>query len=252
MLSFYRAHMPQLGNCLLPLNRLIQKKVDFEWTQDVDEAFNKAKSLMSEAVVLVRRDETIPLVVTTDASEKGIGASLHQVRVDGTEEPLQFASRGLSSAEKNYSVWEKEALGVVWPVKKFDHYLRGEKFRVRTDHAALRRLKVANIGRVLRWSLALQEYDFEVDVVPGMSIPYADALSRAPDTQEMELAEGTMLSIEAGQARVRPIPVTRKIIEDWTKDHREEAEALGTVIDGVPHWRSRINVPIHLRKPLLE
>eukprot|EP00917_Polyrhabdina_sp_WS-2016_P017254 GHVP01037294.1.p1 GENE.GHVP01037294.1~~GHVP01037294.1.p1 ORF type:complete len:137 (+),score=18.18 GHVP01037294.1:293-703(+) len=130
MLSFYRAHMPQLGNCLLPLNRLIQKKVDFEWTQDVDEAFNKAKSLMSEAVVLVRRDETIPLVVTTDASEKGIGASLHQVRVDGTEEPLQFALRGLSSAEKNYSVWEKEALGVVWAVKKFDHYLRGEKFRV--------------------------------------------------------------------------------------------------------------------------
>eukprot|EP00917_Polyrhabdina_sp_WS-2016_P017246 GHVP01037286.1.p1 GENE.GHVP01037286.1~~GHVP01037286.1.p1 ORF type:complete len:126 (+),score=18.61 GHVP01037286.1:293-670(+) len=119
MLSFYRAHMPQLGNCLLPLNRLIQKKVDFEWTQDVDEAFNKAKSLMSEA-----------LVVTTDASEKGIGASLHQVRVDGTEEPLQFALRGLSSAEKNYSVWEKEALGVVWAVKKFDHYLRGEKFRV--------------------------------------------------------------------------------------------------------------------------
>ena len=98
----------------------------------------------------------------------------------GKDVVISFAGRGPNSAEKNYSVTEREALSVVEAVKYFQTYLYGKRFVVYTDHHALQwllRLKDPT-GRLARWSLLLQQYDFEIKHRPGIANGNADALSR--------------------------------------------------------------------------
>jgi hypothetical protein len=89
-----------------------------------------------------------------------------------------------SSAESNYSITELECLAVVWAVKLFRSRLYGRSFSIVTDHAALKWLMTRpNLaGRLHRWSLTLQEYDFVIEYRPGATNVVADALSRAPET----------------------------------------------------------------------
>ena len=73
-----------------------------------------------------------------------------------------------------------EALGVVWAVKHFRHYLYGNRCNVYTDHEALRALLNTPhpSGKLARWGLTLQELDFHIHYRPGPKNTNADALSR--------------------------------------------------------------------------
>eukprot|EP00741_Cyanophora_paradoxa_P006194 tig00000985_g6006.t1 len=98
-----------------------------------------------------------------------IGAILSQADDKGVERPLAFISRTLLPAEMNYSATELECLAVVWAIKYWRHYLLGgPQFLVRTDHHALQWLKTLDptTGRLGRWSLLLQAYDFEIVLPP--------------------------------------------------------------------------------------
>ena len=110
----------------------------------------------------------------TDASATGIGAVLEQGgRVVG------YASRTLSSAEKNYSVIQRECLAIIFALKQFRHYLLGCKFSLLTDHAPLQWLSSQKMeGLLARWALAFQEYDFTIVHRKGSENQNADALSR--------------------------------------------------------------------------
>ena len=118
----------------------------------------------------------------TDASGEGLGAVLAQRQGDGLVKPIAFASRMLQAHERNYGVTEMEALGVVWAVQQFRHYLYGHKCMVFTDHEALRLLLNTPhpSGKLARWGLALQELDLQIQYRPGKHNANADALSRFP------------------------------------------------------------------------
>eukprot|EP00921_Rhytidocystis_pertsovi_P010106 GHVQ01016189.1.p1 GENE.GHVQ01016189.1~~GHVQ01016189.1.p1 ORF type:complete len:490 (-),score=49.07 GHVQ01016189.1:312-1781(-) len=93
---------------------------------------------------------------------------------------VAYASRTLTEAEKKWSTREQEALAIIWGCEHFRSYLFGSHFTVRSDHHSLQWLMKAETGRLARWSLRLQEFDFNIMYRTGKGNPHADALSRNP------------------------------------------------------------------------
>ncbi|CAM4707934.1 unnamed protein product [Lepidochelys kempii] len=114
--------------------------------------------------VLRAPDFDKPFLVTTDASECGVGAVLMQERPDQEFHPVVFLSKKLSDRESNCPVSEKECYTIVYALEKLRPYVWGWCFHLQTDHAALRWLHTAtgNNKELLRWSLALQDFDFDI------------------------------------------------------------------------------------------
>ena len=77
-----------------------------------------AKQLLTASNLLMHY-ATLPRKLAADASQYGLGAVISHVLPDGVERPVAFASRSLSSSEHSYSQIDKEALALVYGVKKF-------------------------------------------------------------------------------------------------------------------------------------
>ncbi len=103
-----------------------------------------------------------------DASSIALGIVLAQSREGNIDHPISFASRKLSTVEKNYTATEREGLAMVYALQKFRHYLLGSHFKMFTDHFALKYLVKKPVfgGRICRWLIFFQEYDFETIVKP--------------------------------------------------------------------------------------
>src|SRR5208283_3828486 len=102
--SFYRKFVPCFSDVVEPLNELLRGETTFEWTDRRQQAFEQLKNELVSTKVLAHFDIRRPTQVTTDASAVAIGAVLSQTQLDGTERPVAFASRTLSSTERAYSV----------------------------------------------------------------------------------------------------------------------------------------------------
>lgn len=83
---------------------------------------------------------------------------------DGKVHPIAFASRSLTSAERNYAITELETLGLVWAVKLFRPYILGCPCIVFTDHAACTSLLTAKnpSSKQVRWAMMIQELDLDI------------------------------------------------------------------------------------------
>jgi RNase H-like domain found in reverse transcriptase len=109
-------------------------------------------------------------------------------------EPIvAFASRKLSSAEKNYPVHERELLAIVYALKEWRPYLHGSRFVIKTDHYPFRYLDTqSNLSkRQRRWMETLQEYDYEIVYVQGKFNVVADELSRINESRSTALYVGS-------------------------------------------------------------
>lgn len=181
MVAYYNIHMPDMATVTEPLHRLLRKGVVWDWSKGCEAVFCQIKELLIEAPMLEHFDLSKPIVVHCDASEYGVGVVLSHVLENGDEKPVTFASRTLTSAERNYATIEKEGLALVFAVRKFHQYLFGSRFVMFTDHKPLlglftenRPLPARAAARVLRWALLLSAYDFELKYREGASNGNAD------------------------------------------------------------------------------
>ena len=133
---------------------------------------------MCSAPVLMYPKFDREFILQTDASDTGLGVALSQLDNNGLERPVAYASKVLSPRERKYCTTEKEAFAVVFGVRTFRIYLLGRPFTVITDHSALKWLHTIDLkGRLARWVMDLQEFQFSVVHKPGRLHNNADALS---------------------------------------------------------------------------
>lgn len=185
LVSWYSKFLPGFATVVAPMRECARDNDSFTWTDAAQNSFEEVKKLLVVSPALSLYDPTLRSVVSTDASDYGLGAVFAQVQPDGTEKPVAFASRTLTATERKYSVVEKEALACVWAVEKWRTYLWGHRFTLRTDHQALTTLLTTKgIGRagmrVARWSARLLCFDYDMVYRPGSQNYTADCLSRLP------------------------------------------------------------------------
>ena len=220
--NYYRKFLPNLSSGLAPLNKLLQKEVKWTWGKEQKTAFNEAQQQLTSNRVLAHYDPQKPLVLSCDASPYGVGAVISHRLEDGSEKPIAFASRSLASAEKKYSQLDKEALSIVFGVKKFQQYLQGRHFTIISDHKPLQYLfsedkpvPVLASARIKRWALSLSAYDYTIEHRPGQQHGNADVLSRLPlptTVKETSMPGEIVLLMETLQST----PVDSRQICLWT------------------------------------
>ena len=156
------------------------------WSQECTDAFENIKHCLTNAPVLAFADPSKPYVLHVDASLAGLGAVLYQHYPEGLR-PVAFASRKLSSSERNYPIHQLEFLSLKWAiVEKFHDYLYGARFTVRTDNNPLTYVltsaKLNAHGH--RWLSDLSVYNFDIIYRPGKNNIDADLLSRMEPREE--------------------------------------------------------------------
>ncbi|XP_064469988.1 uncharacterized protein K02A2.6-like [Ornithodoros turicata] len=282
VINFYGKFLPDLSSVLYPLHRLLKLKVAWSWNQQCQMAFNRVKELLASPPVLVHYDPDAPLQLECDASAFGVGAVLSHIQEDGSVKPIAYASRTLSTAEANYSHLEKEALALIFGVKKFHSFLYGREFVLLTDHKPLQTIfgeksstPTIAAARLQRWSLILAAYRYELRYRAGKANVVADCFSRLPlqRTQEDDDDEVSAIyslglesfpvncaEIAKETARDRVLSVVAEVIaKGWPATINDEAlkpyfshRTELTIHQGCILWGMRVLIPSKLRTRVLD
>ena len=169
-----------------PLQELVlhyKKNQRILWNPTAEAAFERMKVLIDKCPTLYFLTNVVSeIIVQTDASNDGIGAYILQriKNADGSFEdrPIEFISKSFSREQRRWSTAEQEAYAIFYALRKFDYLLRDVKFTIQTDHKNLIYINTDGSAKVKRWKLLVQEYDFDIVHIPGLSNPIADGLSR--------------------------------------------------------------------------
>ena len=216
--QYYSRFVPSFSDLAKPLFDLLticnQQGNDkaFTWTEQTDAAYNALINAIISNPTLKSFDIGQPSELYVDASEIALGAVLEQ-----SGHPVLFISRRLTTAEQNYSQTQREALAIVWAVKRMHKYLFGTHFKIITDHKALEfifnptaSITKATSAMLQRWSLDLSAYNYDIEHRPGKRIPHADYLSRfAHQETTSEDSETAMFT--------NPLPINRNHLIQETK-----------------------------------
>ena len=153
-----------------PLIRLTRKDISWQWGKAEKDAFRHLKHLLTNEDIMSHFDPTLDVGLACDASEVGLGVVLFHRWSDGTERPIHNASKTLTQTQRKYSQVQKEALAVVFGLKKFHQYLFGRKFILVTDHKPLLALFSPNQGTpvmaanpLARWALQPAHCDYTIE-----------------------------------------------------------------------------------------
>ena len=136
--SYYRKFIKGFAELAAPLNKLLKKGPKFDWNASCENSFKTLIYQLQHPPILIFPDTTKPYRLLTDASDFGLGAVLARIDENGDERVISYASRSLTTAEKNYNTTEKELCAIIWAIDKYRPYLfAGPPFELITDHQAL-------------------------------------------------------------------------------------------------------------------
>ena len=204
------------------------------WSAECEEAFIKVKKKITEAPLLICFNPDKELVLQVDSSKDGLGAALLQ---DG--KPIEYASRALTSAERNWAQIEKETFAVEIGLERFDQYTYGRKVVIENDHKPLAAILKKPLSqapkRLQALILRLHRYDVDFHYMEGSKLFIADTLSRAyldvPDTHVRVMKKNALKGesderineVREATAEDEGMQKLLSIIRDGWPDNKNEA-----------------------------
>ena len=247
MIKYLSKFIPDESNLTAPLRELLKEDTVWLWQPKHTHALDRIKEVLTQAPVLKFYDVKRPVVIQADASQSGLGACLMQ---DG--QPVAYASRALTPAEKNYAQLEKELLSICFACHKFHTYIYGKTTGVQTDHKPLEIILKKEIAkaspRVQRMMMRLQRYQLNVSYRPGKEMYLADTLSRAyiPGEADAELNEDIEVMVHSVINNVPATPAKLSEIRVATAND-DTLQGLQKVI--MAGWPERIkSLPAEIRE----
>lgn len=187
MLNFYRSHIPHAAQDQAEMNKYLHnsKKKDktiIEWTKEAECEFEKSKVSLQKAALLTHPLPDSPLALMTDASDSSVGAVLQQ-REGNNWSPLSFFSKRLTEAQRKYSTYDRELLGIYLAIIHFRKLIEGREVVIYTDHKPLVYL-FSKLGseketpRRTRQIMFISEFTTKIEHISGADNVTADSLSR--------------------------------------------------------------------------
>ena len=185
---YYREYIYQYADMAMPLYDLIKKGVIVAdaWIPEYHgKAVQQIKDALTSKPVLMQIDNTRPFRLKVDACRvgRGIGCILEQQNTDEKWQPVSYYSSTLNKSERNYSATELECKALHDCILHYHTYLQYiPHFEVFSDHNALRYMvgtdNATTNGRLMRYLINLQGYNFSIYYRSGWENCDADAVSR--------------------------------------------------------------------------
>jgi hypothetical protein len=280
--TFYHKFLPNFATICTRLYQLTRTGAKWSWSSQCAKAVNKIKSMLASELVLAHYDPTLPLKVASDASPYGVGAVLAVVDSHGNERPVAYASRTLTPAERNYSQLEREAVGIMFAIKRFHKYIYGRHFILVTDNKPLtsifspsKEVPTLSALRLQRWALALMAHNYTIEFRKTEDHGNVDMLSRFPDPEgeeETELPinhfsylEDLPVTSEEVQKETAADPVLSRVVRymmhGWPSSASESDDSLVpyqrrkqelSLESGCLLWGMRVVIPESLRQRVLD
>ena len=167
MVNYMGTFIPNLSHHTELLWAMLKKDNVFHWDDQQTLSFQQVKTLIAKANTTPLRyyDRNLPVTVQVDASLRGLGACLIQQH-KGKDQPITFASKSLTDAERLYANIERELLAIVFACQRFSTYLLGRSFVAKSDHKPLEMIAMKNLAnappRLQRMLLELQRYNVTI------------------------------------------------------------------------------------------
>ena len=218
------------------------------------------------------------IYVASDVSNFDLGAVILQ-KEDGRLKPIQHVSRTLLPAEMNYSLIEKEALAIIFAIKKFHKYVHGREFILQTDHHLLLEIFGSKKGiptntanRLQRWTTMLLNYSFKMEFLPSIEISQAEGLFKLIPKNTKPLEEIVLASLMSEMDvkyvlfnTVKELPVTFEGIKFKTKfdkfinqtkkelmNQKVKTNNIFSTCNSILMYRERVVIPAVLKKKILK
>ena len=181
IIGFFRRHIWRYATLAVPLYRLLEDDVEFEWGKAQQIAFECLKKAITTAPILASPGDDGDVEIFCDASDKAIGGVL-LYNNEKKRHPVAFYSQKLKKNELNWTVTQKECFSIVRSLEKFRNYIWGREIKVFSDHHSLQWLLDLKdpSARLARWLERIAPYNIKIYHVPGKANCVADELSRLP------------------------------------------------------------------------
>ena len=288
LFNYLHKFLPDMANISSPMRALLRHDTAWLWDAAQQAAFDKLKTLASQACSLSFFDPARPAVISADASSYGLGATLLQRQGDDMV-LIAYASKSLNDTQQQYAQIEKELLAVTWACEHFAQYLLGgQPVTVQTDHKPLVPLintrDLDNVPlRCQRMLMRLLQYHASAVYVPGPRLVVADTLSRAPtgpcnplphtcdllsDVDVLVASVATDHASPAFQTRLQAATaadatlseVSHNVLHGWPGRERDIAHPLRSffaarlglsVADGCVYYNTRLVIPASMQAEVL-
>jgi hypothetical protein len=156
--------VPDFAVMVKPIHNLLKKDRSFSWIDDVKDAFEGIKKVISSATVLAKPNFEKEFTIYTNATEEAIYVVLMQNDDQGNEKPMAYMSQSLSDDEFKYSFIEKHAFSLVKDVEKFHHFILGKHMLVKVPLPTVKFFlsQTYLLGKIAHWLAKIQEHELNI------------------------------------------------------------------------------------------